>query len=375
MANTWNDIIGNYSYGTVVKNGLGKIAYMNILKKIEIHLANSITEKPEFKQFETLAMVKETNKEKKEQMRKYIGDKEVEEKVEMDEESVNPETGEIEINKVTVTQKVIKKNQELVVKKCANVTFEYKTGLMFLLLKYIHECVECYTENNYAFHDSDQVLEQILKFSQSHIANPIVPAIIRASEIFKVELTNPEDFDGIIDTLVGKSKLYFKNKNEISPTKQINVIIEAFVRFLKVLSIYAADLIYEKKQAVNLCLLFGMLRITNTHIAQYDCSFTEELFEFMKNYINQERKTSTVSETEDENGTSDKSETTAAKPKKTTKPRAAPKKEKSEKPKTNKSTKKTTSKTTKETVVKKEIGSEDLDIEEAESYQDEDITV
>lgn len=296
MTDSWANIIGNYINlgGNPIRVALGHVSYLYILKQIDIHLENSLDDNEWFKCYETLHMALNPKKKIKDDENSkgytYIGDRIVIKK-DADGKSIKDEKGNI--------IKETEKDVELPVKKYVNITVPYRTGLAFLLQKYVHECVSCFNDGNHMFKGKEYVLEQVYKYAQSNIPNPVFPAIIRAVDTFKVELIIDYDYEEFSQFLYDKCKGYFKGKEDQVPQEQLRLIVTTFIKFIKMVSIYVADLIYEKHQVVNNDMLFGVLRIINSNIFQYDASFTESLFVSMKKYIEFQRPTNEETESPD----------------------------------------------------------------------------
>lgn len=379
MAGNWTDVIGNYTNinGNYIRTEIGHVTYLNILKKIDLHLENSLNDNENFKGYENLYMALHPKKKTKSEK----GDKK-----EKSEKSDSQYTymGQ----KTTIVTKTNEKGEEvkekvveeceLPVKKYPNITFHYRTGMAFIFQKYVHECVSCFNAEKNKFRDKDEVLTQVCKYSQSNISNPVAPAVVRAADMFKIDQIIDADYNEFSIHLFEKCKMYFKGKEDQVPQEQLRTIINAFVRFVKIISVYIADLIYEKRQTINDNILFGILRLINSNIYQYDAGFSESLFELMKSYIEIQRPKNESQNNSKEEVDENTDETTNSTAKKT---KRAPKSTKTTKEtKETKDSKATkgTKKNNKKVVVASNVPSkvpesEDIDIEADSNWKDIDV--
>jgi len=181
--------------------------------------------------------------------------------------------------------KSTEKNVDLPMKKFANITGEVKNGLAFLLNKFIKECQSCYIDNKRSLLGEDQVLNQICTYATSQVSLPIAPVIIRSAEILDIEALVEGNYANCLKQLAEKIRPLFKDKEDKSPEKQLGTIVDAFIKFMKIVAIYMTDILYEKRQAVNGVFLFGILRQINSQLRQHDCKIEDELFDNLREYI------------------------------------------------------------------------------------------
>lgn len=271
MATEWKTIIGDYKViaGNPVKTLLGKSLYLTVLKHFDSLLDSLEQEEDKFYMYERLSHAVAADK-------KSDGTKE------------KPTYKGVKKVKKTVdgTEIVVEEEGNLALKKFANLTADVKTGLLFLLHKYVHECYTCYVDNKLSFANELEVLKQVSAYSKSHLSMPIAPFIIKISEVIDVESIVEGNFANILKQLCDKLRGLFKNEEDRSPEKQIGVLVDAYIRFLKIIALFTTDFLFESRQAVNEKFLFGILRQFNTIMKQYHTGIDEEFFATMKDYIN-----------------------------------------------------------------------------------------
>lgn len=272
MSEQWSEILGDFKTITApgIVNLLGKSFYQTILKQKDNLLedANFDVNNPKenrFHMYETLHMALNPKKKDDKDRYTYVGDK-------------------------TTTDKKTKKKKtekDVVqpVKKFANITGEVKNGLVFILNKYIKECHECYLDNKKTFLDESNVLTQICNYAESHMPMPITPVIVKSADVLDIELLIEGNYANCLKQLVEKLRTYFKDKEEKVPEKQLGTIVDAFIKFMKILAVFMTGILYEKRQAVNGVFLFGILRMMNNLLVPHNCKIEDELFDNLKEYI------------------------------------------------------------------------------------------
>jgi hypothetical protein len=265
----WEETVGNFT--TLNTPGMKKCItthfYHSIVKrKDDLTAASNKDDDPHY-MCATLHM--ELNPKKKDDPEKYtyIGDK---------------TTG-------TGDKKVVLKKQQLPMKKFANITGDVKSGLMFLTNKFVKECHACYVAKKNTFVDEAHVLEQICEYSENELSMPISSVIVKSSNIFDIEGLIEGNYANCFQKMVEKLRGYFKNAQDKVPEKQLTTIVDAFIKFTKIIAVLMTDILYEKRQAVNTTFFIGILRQINTLLHQNNCHLDDELFDTMKEYIEAHR--------------------------------------------------------------------------------------
>lgn len=276
MSDQWKEIIGDFKTisSNAMKNILGRSMYLTILKHKDNLNEESNKDIDQFYMYETLHMA--LNPKKKEETKyTYKGDK----------TTIDRKTKE----------KKVEKNVDLPMKKFANITGEVKNGLTFLLNKYINECYLCYIDGKRTFPDESQVLSHICNYSESQCSQPIAPIIIKSVDVLDVEELVEGNYANCLKQLVEKLRAYFKDKEDKVPEKQLGTLVDAFIKFMKIIAIYMTDILFEKRQAVNGVFLFGILRQLNSSLKQHGVRMDSELFDNLREYIeiNKPKKEST----------------------------------------------------------------------------------
>lgn len=305
----WASIIGDYKglAGNPIKTLLGKSLYLTILKYFD-HLIEGLEQDEDtFYMYERLAAVigserkartKGETKPAKPTFRKTKKSKVLDE-----------ETGKYVIVESEVNSALM---------KFANISVDVKNGLLFMLLKYVHECRQCYINGGNSFKSEDEVLNQVVEFSNTTIANPIAPAIIKIPVRYDIDHVIDGNYANILQTLCEKLRPIFKNEEDRAPEKQLNRIVDAFVKYMKIIAVRTTASLFENRQAVNEKFMFALLRNFNLDARMFkipDCILTEEFIFTMKEYIELKRKAEKAEKTEGE-----KPRKKAAKPKAKAKP-------------------------------------------------------
>lgn len=368
----WNSVIGNFESLRNQKfiNILGKSFYLTILKHKETLFANSGNDENPFYMYETLQMALNPPK-KGEKKPTYKGTREVVDK--------------------NTKQKVSKEDEDCPMKKFAIISVDVKVSLSFILNKFIKETYSYYMSSEgkskksfivSSKSNSPSILEQIYEYSIKNIDNPITPVLINITKDSDIESVVSGNYANLQNEIISRLRDIFKTDEEQVPEKQLSMIIDVFISFLKIIAVYLSCFLYEKRTTINQVMLNSILRIFNVQLNKYEHHFDEETFNIMKEYIiyfNKQKKTSKTSKTskkskkdeddededdddEDENENDDEDEDKENGKKKTSKKKTV---------KTTKTTKATKKKTTK----KDSDNTIDLLEEVAEEDDEEDADV
>lgn len=267
------DLIGNFDdlKTAAFKTHLGKAAALTILglkdKYSEIHFPDdldNIKVNP-FACYETLSMALNPPK-KGEDKYTYIGDK----------TTKNKDTGKPE------TQHDVAVNY----KKFVIISNELKNTLTFLLNMYVNEVQQYYAHNKYNFGKIDSVLNNICEYTVKYIGeSAITPCIVKINEVLNINGIIENNFNDINKNIGDKIRRYFKDSNDITPDAHVHVIVEAYVKFLKIFAKITADIILEKRQSLTESLIMGVLRIMSTMLYNQKCNISEDIFSNLSSFI------------------------------------------------------------------------------------------
>lgn len=269
----WEEVLGNFKniQGNTTKNTLGRSVYLNIVHTKDAWLDNTNLDNNPFSTYETIVMATTPKKKDEKNPFTYKGTK---------------------ITKDPKTNKPVKlENQDLPMKKIVSVTTEAKNGLTILLNMYVRECYEFYKDNKDKFPQDDRVLSKLTEYAETKATeHTVVPAIIRTVDLMDIDKSIETDFAKVRAHLIDKVTPYFKDAEGKTPDTKITIIIDAFVRFLKIVSALMADLIIEKRLSnaplpVNTALLLGTLRQLNRFLRTNNACFENEVFDLVTQYI------------------------------------------------------------------------------------------
>jgi hypothetical protein len=263
----WSNIIGNFknlqSSGT--RNVLAKFVYLTVLKVKDDIVDNANLDDNPFYMYETLAQALAGKGTKENPIKNtYKGDK---------------KTTDKKTKKTTV-----QKNVDIPVKKFVTVTGEASRGLTFLLNMYIKECKDYYDSNKHSFGPDDKLLTKIVEYAESQTGT-IAGAIIRASDAMDANNIVESNFADIKSYLTSKTNAYFKTSENATQDTKIEIVVSAFIRFLKILSIMMGGILYDKRVAVNKPFLNGMIRQLNSFLHMHGTCIEPEVLANMSEYI------------------------------------------------------------------------------------------
>lgn len=318
MATAFSDILSEFKEleSTSVKNLLGKLLYFIVLKHREDLLSVSDIDCEQRKEKGIESLYQALNpKDENNKKHTYKGEKKIK-------------------DSVTGVEKVIK-DADLNYKKFISIITEVKASLSFMLIKYISECKQCYM-NERKFNDETTILEQICRYSEKNITMPLAPCIFKLNDVFNSENLIKGSYGEVYTNLNNKIKTYFKNKDDSYPERQLGVIIDAYIKFVKTIAILSTSMIYEKKSGINSQFFFGIIRQINAMLKANGSEIDEEFIINLKAYANA-NKVAKKKSTKDENNQSE-SDNEDGETKKKPKAKKATKSEKSGKKETTKKT-------------------------------------
>lgn len=264
MAQQWEDVIGDYKniLTNPVKNLLGKSFYFTMLKHKD-NLNNEVAvDNDPLHMFETLHMALNPKK-KGEAKYTYRGTK-------------------VTVDKTTKAKKV-EEDVEMGIKKFANITGDVKNGLTFILNKYIHECITFH--NSRSVKDDNITLQNLCTYVDNNISLPISSVICKIITLYDVEKIVDGNYANCSKQLVEKIRVYFKNDEDQAPEKSLGVLVDAYVKFMKVIAIAMTDTLFERRQAVSKTLFMGILRHFNSLSKQFGVKMEAEFLDNLKEFI------------------------------------------------------------------------------------------
>jgi len=178
-------------------------------------------------------------------------------------------------------------------KKFVTVTVEAKTILIYLINAFYKEIHDYYKANKNVFPDESRLVSELVKFSQQKSENSIIPFVTHCTEVFQIQTIINGGFNSIEKKIVDKVRTYFKDTEDKTPDAKLAITAELFVKFMHVLVVMSTDLLYEKRQAVNMQFLFGILRQISTMGKQHDAGLNQDVFNMMKEFVeaNKPKKT------------------------------------------------------------------------------------
>ena len=171
------------------------------------------------------------------------------------------------------------------VKKFANITADVTTALCFLFNKYIKECYDYFIENRHSFGEESKLLDNICEYSNTYSQMPIAPVIIQSSNILNIETLLEGDYGSGSKSLADKIRVFFKDEHDRNYEIHLSAIVHAFIKFEKVIGILMINMLYERRQAINISFLFGVLRLINVFLKDEKCEIDNEIFDTILKFI------------------------------------------------------------------------------------------
>jgi hypothetical protein len=247
-----------------VNNELGRALYFSIVKQKDYLVSHGHFDEDPFHMYETLEQAKKTSK-KGETRPTYKGDRKVKDN----------DTGIV----------IVEENVDVPLKKFTTVTAEAKCILHYLLQAYMTEVKGYYDSHNFTFPEEKALMTELVKYSQLNVANPVTPFIYHSAENFQIDSIMRGTPNDMSSTIKENCKTYFKNKDDYIPDAKLVLVTDTFVRFINVLSVMIADVIFERRQATNLVFIFGLMRILSSLTHAQDAGLNQEVLDNIKEYV------------------------------------------------------------------------------------------
>lgn len=175
------------------------------------------------------------------------------------------------------------------VKKYVTVNTDVKKAITFMYSRYIHEIRSYYEANKFSFPE-ENLLSSVANYSFESMEPSFASFVINLSnkmpgidKVLNDDLFSSEKIKNINDSLKAVTNDYFKSTT--TPTRQIALLIEQFVRFLKVTSKLANDKILMRRGVVDVEVFFTCLRHMYTFVGEgleYPNDFVTSIRSFLK---------------------------------------------------------------------------------------------
>jgi hypothetical protein len=156
------------------------------------------------------------------------------------------------------------------VKKFATVGIDLKKWLTYLFNKFMKEVLDCFEKNGKKFtKDPSEVLNQVCTWVAKNCGSEgIAPFIVAVGGLIPVNnyiddgaLKGSELHFDLTDYLLERAQKSFKGEKNQSPNAHLSVIIDAYVTFLKVVSILYMESIWGKSPgAMHIASFEGIIR-------------------------------------------------------------------------------------------------------------------
>lgn len=176
---------------------------------------------------------------------------------------------------------------DIPLKKFVTVTVEAKTVLIYLLNAYIKEAHAYYKAHKHTFPAEKDLFAALIEYSKKHCGSPVLPFIVRTVEKFRVEHRIQGGYLNIEKAISNGLPAFFKDGEDRTPEAKLNLIIITFVKFISVLAVASASMLFEKRAAINAPFMFGLLR---NFSAFCNCDdekdgLVEDSYVFMRDYV------------------------------------------------------------------------------------------
>jgi len=175
---------------------------------------------------------------------------------------------------------------EIAMKKFITVTAEAKIVFKFFLLAYMKQCKDYYSAHGSKFPDESKLMEELIKYSKRTSGNPVVPFIVKSSEIFNVNLHIKGGFNSIEKKLLEKAGPFFKDSDDKTPDTHLRIIIEHYIKFLNVLALLTGNMLFPARRAVNMQLMLGFVYTINTMVEEHGADLSNDTVIVLKEYVN-----------------------------------------------------------------------------------------
>jgi hypothetical protein len=230
-------------------------------------------------------------------------------------QSLNPRKGDDKytyhgIRKVKDKETNISTEEEadLPMKKFITVTAEAKIVFKFFLCALMKQSKDYFSSRGSKFPEENKLMEELAKYSKNTAGYPVIPFIVKASEIFNVNYHIRGGYNSIEKKLREKAGPFFKDSEDKIPDTHLGIIVEHYVKFLHVLALFTGSMLFPARRAVNLQLLLGFIYQINVMVEEHGSKLSNDTIVYLKEYVNAckpEKKTKEDSEEKDDADESD----------------------------------------------------------------------
>ena len=166
-----------------------------------------------------------------------------------------------------------------------------KRAAVYLANRYFHEALEAFTENGNTFgNDALKVVSEYSTTSKTPSIAAMIIAVAAKGENMSAMINDDNcsndkhKMDDVNNKIVNIVTDYFKVNNK-SPQLQLRALTDTFVKFLRVLSVFSANSLYENHKAINMTFFKVQLRNAFSMVYADGLVLTPEFIEKLDNYI------------------------------------------------------------------------------------------
>lgn len=183
-------------------------------------------------------------------------------------------------------------------KKFLSMSTQVKHALHYILQCMVHECKQFYDSKG-RFPDED-LISEIKEFANSDCVDAIFPFVVEVSSLELGRLLEEEPPEKGVGALRKHLETEFKKIFESTSgtskpnSKPLLSLIECFVNFIKVLSVFVMEYMWENKTAFNLKGFTGTLRQLSRIVTPSGGSCPQTFYQSMNMYIEQNTNTASA---------------------------------------------------------------------------------
>jgi hypothetical protein len=299
-----DNFMGNYEtlQKPVCANKIGAAMYFAILQQREKLEAESDDELDRY--FEYLNLTEELNpKSKPKKSKKKKDDDEETEEADEDEDE-DEEEDKLAYSYTYIAKLPVKGadkkatgefyESEEKKKKFVSMPAPVKQILQYVLNCLVHECYKYYEENGKSFPaDESNILSEVAKYAQKHCEDAISPFVFEVADLYGdvSEILDDETKKGTgvlrswMDTEFKKIFQIGKSKKPMST--QLIRIQDSYINFLKALSVFMTDHLWENRTAINIGKILGTFRQISRLVAKNGGECPPVFYEYAKMYVEQ----------------------------------------------------------------------------------------
>jgi hypothetical protein len=171
---------------------------------------------------------------------------------------------------------------DIAMKKYITVTGQAKSIFRFLLCSYFKVAQDYYISHNRTFPEENKLMSELIKYSLQVAGNPIIPFVVKCTELFDIKRHVPHAHVGIENKMSTKASHYFKDLKDVAPNAHLGLLAEQFMQFMHILSLKTANTLFPARRAVNMPLILGFIYDLNTMVEESGASLPMEYINTMK---------------------------------------------------------------------------------------------